>query len=105
MQICELSYSKFIFVMTNKLELFFVRFFYKINKNYTVDKDLNCHIIVAAKMNQFPKRSIAPISKQTKQHILKTFNKIKEMTHGDNRNAIKKYKIVETNDVTHNLIF
>jgi CRISPR/Cas system-associated exonuclease Cas4 (RecB family) len=66
------------------LELFFVRFFYKINKNWTVDKYLNCHIIVAATMNEFPKRSRASISKQTKQHILKAFNKIEEITHGGN---------------------
>jgi hypothetical protein len=49
-----------------------------------LSKDLNCHIIVAAIMNEFPKRSRASISKQTKQHILKAFNKIKEITHGDN---------------------
>jgi hypothetical protein len=30
-------------------ELFFVRFFYKINNG----KDLNCDIIVAVKMNEF----------------------------------------------------
>jgi hypothetical protein len=47
-------------------------------------------------MNEFTKRSRAPISKQTKQHILKAFNKIKEITHGDNGNVMKKYKIVET---------
>jgi hypothetical protein len=47
----------------------------------------------------------ASISKQTKQHILKAFNKIKENTHGDNGNVMKKYKIVEPNDVTHNLTF
>jgi hypothetical protein len=47
----------------------------------------------------------ASISKQTKQHILKAFNKIKENTHGDNGNVMKKYKIVEANDVTHNLTF
>jgi hypothetical protein len=29
-------------------------------------KDLNCHIIVAAIMKEFPKRSRASISKQTK---------------------------------------
>jgi hypothetical protein len=45
-------------------------------------------------MNEFQKRSKASISKQTKQHILKAFNKIKkEITHGDNGNI--KYKIVE----------
>jgi hypothetical protein len=39
-------------------------------------------------MNEFPKRSKASISKQTKQHILKAFNKIKkEITHGDNGNV------------------
>jgi hypothetical protein len=73
-------------------------FCYKINKNQIVGKDLNCHIIIAAKMNEFPKRSRAPISKQTKQHILKAFNKIKEITHGDNGNVMKKYKIVENTD-------
>jgi hypothetical protein len=36
---------------------------------------------------------------------LKAFNKIKEITHGDNGNVMKKYKIVETNDVSHNLTF
>jgi hypothetical protein len=56
-------------------------------------------------MNEFPKRSRASITKQTKQHILKAFNEIKEITHGDNGNVIKKYKIVETNNVTHNLSF
>jgi hypothetical protein len=56
-------------------------------------------------MNQFPKRSRASITKQTKQHILKVFNKIKEITHGDNGNVMKKYKIVEANDVIHNLTF
>jgi CRISPR/Cas system-associated exonuclease Cas4 (RecB family) len=34
-------------------------------------------------MNELPKRSKASISKQTNQHILKAFNKIKEITHGD----------------------
>jgi hypothetical protein len=39
-------------------------------------------------MNEFPKESKASISKQTKQHILiKAFNKIKEITHGDNGNV------------------
>jgi hypothetical protein len=38
-------------------------------------------------MNEFPKRSKASISKQTKQHILKAFNKIKEITHGDDGNV------------------
>jgi hypothetical protein len=47
---------------------------------------LNC-LIVTAKMNEFPKPSKASISKQTKQHILKAFNKIKEITHGDNGNV------------------
>jgi hypothetical protein len=58
-------------------------------------------------MNEFPKRSRSSIliSKQTKQLILKAFNKIKEITLGDNGNVMKKYKIVETNDVTHNLTF
>jgi hypothetical protein len=56
-------------------------------------------------MNEFPKRSRASISKQTKQHILKDLNKIKEITHGDNGNVTKKYKIVEVNDVIHNLTF
>jgi hypothetical protein len=47
-------------------------------------------------MNEFPKRSKASIIKQTNQHILKAFNKIKEITHGDNGNAsTKKYKIIE----------
>jgi hypothetical protein len=46
-------------------------------------------------MNEFPKRSRALISKQTKQHILKAFNKIKEMTQGDNGNVMKKYNIVQ----------
>jgi hypothetical protein len=41
-------------------------------------------------MNEFPKRSKASISKQTNQHILKAFNKIKEITHGDNGNASMK---------------
>jgi hypothetical protein len=36
-----------------------------------------------------------PISKQTKELILKAFNKIKEITHGDNGNVMKNYKIVE----------
>jgi CRISPR/Cas system-associated exonuclease Cas4 (RecB family) len=53
-------------------------------------------------MNDFPKRSRVSISKQRKQHILKAFNKIKEITHG---NVMKKYKIVEANDVIHNLTF
>jgi hypothetical protein len=56
-------------------------------------------------MNEFPKRSRASISNQTPQHILKVFNKIKEITHGDNGNVITKYKVVEANDVTHNLTF
>jgi hypothetical protein len=60
---------------------FSVRFFYKINKNWTVGNDLSCHIIVAAIINEFPKQSRASISKQTKQHILKAFNKIKEIIH------------------------
>jgi hypothetical protein len=42
-------------------------------------------------MNEFPKGNRASLSKQTKQHILKAFNKIKEMTHGDNGNVMKKY--------------
>jgi hypothetical protein len=42
---------------------------------------------------------------QTKQHILKAFNKIKQITYGDNGDVMKKYKIVEANDVTHNLTF
>jgi hypothetical protein len=42
-------------------------------------------------MNEFPKRSRASISKQTKQQ--QAFNKIKEITHGDNGNVMKKYKI------------
>jgi hypothetical protein len=42
---------------SNELELFLVRFFYKINKNWTVGTDLNYHIIVAAIMNEFPQRS------------------------------------------------
>jgi sortase (surface protein transpeptidase) len=70
---------------------------------------------VAAIMNEFSKRSRASISKQTKQQILKVFSKIKESTQGDNGNVMKKYKIVkevitslkivEANDVTHNLTF
>jgi hypothetical protein len=67
---------------------FFVNFFYKIYENSTVGNDLKCHIIVTAKMNEFPKRSKASISKQKKQPILKAFNKIKkEITHGDNGNV------------------
>jgi hypothetical protein len=46
-------------------------------------------------MNEFPKRSRASITKQTKELILKAFNKIKEITHVDNGNVMKKYKIVE----------
>jgi hypothetical protein len=38
-------------------------------------------------MNEFPKGNRASLSKQTKQHILKAFNKIKEMTNGDNGNV------------------
>jgi hypothetical protein len=56
-------------------------------------------------MIEFPKWSRASISKQTKQHILKAFNKIKEITRGDNGNVMKKYKIVEANDMTDNLTF
>jgi hypothetical protein len=56
---------------------FLLFFFYIINKNWTVDQDLNCHIIVAAMMNEFPKPSRASTSKQTKQYILNAFNKIK----------------------------
>jgi hypothetical protein len=56
-------------------------------------------------MNEFPKRRRASISKQMKQHILKAFNKLKKITHGDNGNVMKKYKIIEANDVTHNLTF
>jgi hypothetical protein len=56
-------------------------------------------------MNEYPKRSRASISKQTKKHILKAFKKIKEITEGDNGNVMKKYKIVEANHVTHNLTF
>jgi hypothetical protein len=56
-------------------------------------------------MNEFPKRSRASISKQMKQDILKAFNKIKEITHGNNGNVMKKYKTVETNNVIHNLTF
>jgi hypothetical protein len=48
-------------------------------------------------MNEFPKRSRASISKQTKQHILKAFNKIKEIR--DNGNVMKKYKTVEAKAV------
>jgi hypothetical protein len=36
-----------------------------------------------------------PINKQTKEFILKAFDKIKEITHGDNGNVMKNYKIVE----------
>jgi hypothetical protein len=32
----------------------------------------------------------ASISKQRNQHILKAFNKIKEITHGDNGNGSRK---------------
>jgi hypothetical protein len=47
-------------------------------------------------MNEFPKRSKESMSKQTNQHILKAFNKIKEITHGDNGNSrYEKDKIVE----------
>jgi hypothetical protein len=41
-------------------------------------------------MNEFPKRGKASISKLTNQHILNAFNKIKEITHGDNGNASTK---------------
>jgi hypothetical protein len=41
-------------------------------------------------MNEFLKRSEASIGKQTNQYILKAFNKIKEITHGDNGNLIRK---------------
>jgi Ni,Fe-hydrogenase maturation factor len=49
-------------------------------------------IIVTAKMNEFPNPSKASISKQTNQHILKAFNKIKKLikNHGDNGNARTK---------------
>jgi hypothetical protein len=69
--------------------------FFKINKNWTVGKDLNYYIIVAAIMNEFSKRSSsrASISKQTKQHILKAFNKIKDFTHGDNGNWKRNEKV------------
>jgi hypothetical protein len=68
-----------------------------VNTNQTVDNNFNCHIciIVTTKINEFPKRSRASISKRTKQHILKAFNKIKEITHGDDGNVMKKHKIVE----------
>jgi hypothetical protein len=33
-------------------------------------------------MNELPKRNRASVSKQMKPHILKAFNKIKEITHG-----------------------
>jgi hypothetical protein len=48
-------------------------------------------------MNEFPKRSKASISKQTNQHILKAFNKIKEIAQGDNGNVSTKStnKVVE----------
>jgi hypothetical protein len=59
-----ITQSKFIFVNDELAgTFFFVRFFYKINKNWTVSKDLNCYIIFAAIMNEFPKRSRAVISK------------------------------------------
>jgi hypothetical protein len=45
--------------------IFFVRCFYKINKNWTVGKALNCYIIVAAIMNEFPKRSRASIRRSS----------------------------------------
>jgi hypothetical protein len=77
-----------------------------VNKNWTVGKYFKCHIIVAAIKNEFPKRSKASIIiKQTKQHILKAFNKLKEITHGDYGNVMKKHKIVEANDVTHTQTF
>jgi hypothetical protein len=47
-------------------------------------------------MNLLPKRSKASISKQTNQHILKAFNKAKEITHGDKGNpSTKSTKVVE----------
>jgi hypothetical protein len=56
-------------------------------------------------MNEFPKQSRASISKQRKQYILKAFNKTKEITHEDNGNVMKKYKIIEANDMIQNLTF
>jgi hypothetical protein len=41
------------------LTFFLLDFFHKITENSTVGNDLNCHIIVTAKMNEFPKRSKA----------------------------------------------
>jgi hypothetical protein len=38
----------------------------------------------------FQKGNRVSVSKQTKQHILKAFNKIKEITHGDNGNVMEK---------------
>jgi hypothetical protein len=55
---------------------------------------LSPEIIVTAKMNEFPKGSKVSINKQTKQHIFKTFIKIKDISHGDNGNV--KCKTVET---------
>jgi hypothetical protein len=67
----------------SKKNFFFFFFFFDI-----LNFNLKCHIIVTAKMNEFPKRSKASISKQTNQHILKAFNKIKkEITHGDHGNV------------------
>jgi hypothetical protein len=45
--------------------------------------DCRCH-------DEFAKQSRASISKQKKQHILKAFNKIKEIIPGDNGNVMKK---------------
>jgi hypothetical protein len=41
-------------------------------------------------MNEFPKRSKASISKQTNHHILKAFNKIKEITHEIMETQVRK---------------
>jgi hypothetical protein len=41
-------------------------------------------------MNKFPKRNKQ--ADEAEQHILKAFNKINEITHGDNGNVMKKYK-------------
>jgi cystathionine beta-lyase family protein involved in aluminum resistance len=41
-------------------------------------------------MNKFPKCNKQ--ADEAEQYILKAFNKINEITHGDNRNVMKKYK-------------
>jgi hypothetical protein len=50
--VCYLHYNGFlVFKPCLAGTFFFVRFFYKINKNEGVGKDLNCHIIVI--LNKF----------------------------------------------------